>query len=314
MLQRCASDRQHVCLGFKATPRVFRTDLIRQTLQHVDPNRTGARNAVSGHGVIAFRGIHRRGNCHQPGRRAFREFRQITVQRPEQQAQPRRSWLEQKRHENRKLAKANAMLAQRTAHVLIKGLHILGHLIARQNAQRLYHAEGKPPGQPGQRLVLLQRLKRLKQRGDLAIKEMLETARHLFSNLGPGLFIHEDFNPWLERFRAFDQLANRMLAPHETALFGKVDLRVGGIVKPVRAQGELRRQRCKSGLAHCLCLIRAGGFILMEAKSLKATQYLSFNCHFAVFVHLGHKALLLLQSAQQHRCTPVHKPVGQCAV
>ena len=203
------------------------------------------------------------------------------------------------------------MLAQRAARLLIQRLHILGHVAARQDTQPFDHAEGKAPRQTGQRLVALHRQKRLEQRGNLAVDEMLQAALHLLRHIRPGLVIDKGRHLRLHRVRSGHQLAHGLIAPHQPALFGKVDLGIRRVVEPVRAQMELRRQRLQRGRFQRLGLGPGRAFVLDEPEPLEPTDEFTFDGHLTFVIHIGQKGLLLLEPAQQHGRAPIHKSLRQ---
>ena len=139
------------------------------------------------------------------------------------------------------------MLAQRPARILIELLHLGRHGFARDDTEAFDQPEGKATGQTAQRLVPRQREKRLEQRGDLAVDEMLKAAMHLGHDIRAGLLVDEGLDHRAHRFGALHELADRVVAPHETTLLGKVDLGVGGVVEAVCAQVVFWSQRRKRG-------------------------------------------------------------------
>ena len=247
----------------------------------------------------------------QTRRRAFREFGQPLVQRPQDQAQARRRGLQQRGQEDGELAKADAMLAQHAPGFLVQFLDLGGDAVAGQDPKRLDQPEGKATGQTGQRLVLLQGQQRLVQRGDLAVDEMLGPAADLVGDLGTGLLVDEDLDAGMQRIGALDQLADRLAAPHQAALFGIIHLGVGRVVETVRTQMEFGLERVIAGAAQHPGLVRRCGLVGAEAEALQAAGEFALDRHFALVIHFGHQALLLLEPAQKHGCAPVHKSLGQ---
>ena len=69
---------------------------------------------------------------------------------------------------------------------------------------------------------------------------MLQTALNLFSDIRSCLVIDEGLRDGFERVGTGRKLADRMAAPHQTALFRKVDFRVRRVVETVRRQMEMR--------------------------------------------------------------------------
>ena len=206
------------------------------------------------------------------------------------------------------------MLAQERAHVLIELLHLARHFFARQDPERLDKPEGKAAGKARQRLVALHRQKRLEQRRYPAVDEMLQAALHLFGHLRPGLLIHEGHDARLQRLGPLHQLAHGMFAPHQPALIGEIDLRIGGVVETVGAQAEFRLQRVMARLAQGLRRLRACRLVLDEAETLEPPHMLILDAHFAAFAHPGHEALLLFQPAHQNAGAPVNESLRQRAV
>ena len=248
---------------------------------------------------------------HQTRRRAFGEGVQPLGQRPQHQPQPRRRGLQQRGHEDRELAKAHAVAAQGAPRVLIQILDLGGDRVARQDAKRLDQAKGKAARQAGQRLVPLQGQKRLEQGRDLAVDEMLQAALDLVGDLGPGLLVHEDIDAGMQRVGPAHQLADGRAAPHQPALFGIVQFGIGGVVEPVGPQVEFRAQRLVAGAVQHPGLVRRSGLVGAKAETFQTAGEFALDRHFALVVHFGHEALLLLEPAQQHRGPPVHKSLGQ---
>lgn len=76
----------------------------------------------------------------------------------------------------------------------------------------------------------------------------------------------------------------------------------------------MRGQRLQARLTHGFFFLAGRTFILDEAESLKTPDEFAFDRHLAIFVHIGHHGLLLLEPAQEHGCAPVHKSLGQTLV
>ena len=112
-------------------------------------------------------------NRYQARRRRLGKFLQTVGQGPQNQTQPRRCGLQKQRHENRELAKPDAVLAQRATRVLIQLLDLFSHFATRDDPKVLDHAKGKAPRQPAQFLVPAQVQQRLEQRGHLAVNKVL---------------------------------------------------------------------------------------------------------------------------------------------
>ena len=203
------------------------------------------------------------------------------------------------------------MLAQRTAGLLIERLHILGHLAARDDAKAFAQTEGKALGHAAQRLVALHGDHRLEEGRDLAVNEMLQAALDLLRHILACLVINESDGNGLERVRTGGQLAHRLGAPHQAALFGEIDLGIGRVIEAVGAQMEMGRKGLSACLPEGFGLVGASGLVHPEAEPFKTTDELAVNRHFTLVVHVGHKALLLLEPAKENTRPPVHKSLGQ---
>ncbi len=206
------------------------------------------------------------------------------------------------------------MFAQQPARVLVEHLDVLRDPVARDDAHRFDQLEAEAPGKPGQAVVLLHLDKRLEQRGDLAVDEMLQPTGDLFGHFGARLVVDESLHPRFQRVVALHQLADGMFAPHQPALLGVVELGIGSVVEPVRPQVEFGRQRRDGGGPQGLRLLRRCRFVLLEPEAFETADEFALDRHFTLVVHLGHKALLLLQPAQQHGCAPVNKSLRQSRV
>ena len=203
------------------------------------------------------------------------------------------------------------MFAQGGAGVLIQILDLGRYLRPRHDAEIFDHPKGKATRDRRQCVVPGQVQQRFEQCRDLAINKMLQAALHLGGDIRSGLVINECHGLRFQRVIARHQLAHGMFAPHQPALFGKVDFRIGCVIEPVCQQMELRRKGCHTGSAQGLGLVGIGGFVLRKAEPLKTANQLPFDRHFTFVVHFGHEALLLLQPAQQNGCAPVNKSLRQ---
>ena len=150
--------------------------------------------------------------------------------------------------------------------------------------------------------------------GNLAINEVLQTARDLFDHVGASFVIDKGLNLRFQRLWTSDQLTNSVFAPHEAALLGKIDLCIRSVIKTVRAQMEMWGQSRHRRSAQCLFLIPARRLILRETETFQATHEFTFDGHFTFIVYFGQKGLLLFEPAQKHGCAPVHKSLGQTLV
>jgi hypothetical protein len=202
-------------------------------------------------------------------------------------------------------------LRKRATGFLIQLLDLGRHGVARQDAHRFAEAEGKAAGKAGQALVARHREKRFELGGDLAVDEMLQAAADLFHHLGAGLFVNEGLDRRFRGLGALDQLADRMGAPHQAALFGEIKLGVRRVVEAVGPEMKLGLQGLQGGLRQCPRGIGCGGCVLLEAEPLQLSGEFAFDGHFTLVIHFGHESLLLLQPAEQHACPPVDKSLGQ---
>jgi len=140
--------------------------------------------------------------------------------------------------------------------------------------------------------------------------ERAEFIVHRSHALG-NLVINERHDLRFQRIIASNQFANRIRPPHQATLFGEIHFGIGRVVKPVRQQMEMRRKGRNAGGAKRLGLVRACSFVLRKAEPFKTANEFSLNRHFTFVVYVGHKALLLLQPAQQNGCAPINKSLGQ---
>ena len=203
------------------------------------------------------------------------------------------------------------MAAQNRPRVLIQRLHIVGHRVARQNAKPFNQPEGKTPRQTLQGLVPAHRQQRLELRCHLAVNEMLQATADLVGHVEPGFFIDKGLGLRLQRFGPGNQLAHSRGTPHQAALFGEIQLGIRRVIKAVGAQVEFRLQRLVGRLPQRARLVGRGRRILAKAEPFKTADEFAFHRHFALVVHLGHKALLLFQPAHEHTGAPVYKSLGQ---
>ena len=233
---------------------------------------------------------------HQTGRRAFGEFLQPIGQRPQHKPQTGRRGFQQKRLENGVLTEADAMLAQLPTGILIKGFHLFSDALAWQKAQTFDQTEGKAPRKARQRLIPAHGQEGFKMRGDLAVDEMLQTAAHFFGDIGARVFIDEGFDLRTQGIGTGNQLADRGRAPHQASLLGEIKFRIRSIVEAVRPKMEFRFQRLNGCRAQGPRLIRGGTRVLTKPEPFQLAHEFPFDSHFAFVIHLGHKALLLLQS------------------
>ena len=250
--------------------------------------------------MIALGRVLERGHRDQPRRRRLGEFLKALRQRPKHQPQPGWRGFQQQRHEDGELAKAQPVFAQGCARVLIQFLDLLRHIRAGQDAQAFDQTEGKAAREAGQGFVALQGQQRFEQGGDLAVNEMLQAALDLLRHVRAGHVIDKHLDAGFQRFGACDQLANAVLAPHQPTLFGKVDFGIGRVVKPVRPQVELRRERLSG---HRLERLFPGPLrILVRGKPepFEPSDKFAFDAHVTIIIHIGQEGLLLFEPAQQH--------------
>ena len=194
---------------------------------------------------------------------------------------------------------------------MIKGFDIFCDIAARQDAHGLRQAEGKTARKPRDALIFLHRQHRLKQGRNFAINKMLQAPLHFLDNLRASILINKGLSHGACCVTAKGEFANRRLAPHQPTLLGEVKFRVGRIIQTICAQMQLGLEGSHGGLAQSFRLIRGGGTILAEAEPVQTTNELALYGDFPVFIHFGHKALLLFQSPHQNRCAPIDKSLGQ---
>ena len=140
---------------------------------------------------------------------------------------------------------------------------------------------------------------------------MLQAALNLFKHLGTRSFVYKCSNVRFKGIAACCEFANSLLAPHQPALIGKINLSIGRIIKAVHFKMEMRRERLQGCRLDRFCLLPAGVFVLPEPKSFEPTDEFPFDGHLTLVIHFGQKGLLLLEPAQQNRCSPVHKSLRQ---
>ena len=314
LLERQAGDRQHLGRRLEAGAGVERANHVGEPLEHVDADRPLAGEPVAGARIVAGGRARHGRDRDEPGRRRLGEDVEALLERPEHQPEPGRRRLQQERQEHRVLAEADAVLPEGRPAVLVEALHLLGDLAARQHAERLDEAEGDAAGHAAQALVVAERDQRREMLGDAAVEPVAEPALHLLGDGGLGVVVDEGLHLRAERVGAGDELADRVLAPHQPALLGDVDLGVGGVVEPVRQQRQRRRQRGEAGGAQRAGLIGVGGGVEAEAETLETADELVVDRDLAGFGHGGHQALPLLQAPHQNRGAAVDEPLGQLRV
>ena len=136
------------------------------------------------------------GNGHQTRGWGFWEFIHFRVQCPKHQTQARGGRFQQKRHENGELSEPDTMFAQGGTRILIQGFDLIGHVTTLDNSQGFDQAERKTTGKTGQGFVALKIEQRLKQGRNLAVDEMLQTARDLLRNICASFFINKCRDLW----------------------------------------------------------------------------------------------------------------------
>ena len=269
---------------------------------------------VARKGVVAFGHLGHIRDRHQTRRWRFREFLQPVVQGPQNQPKPGGRGLQQRGQKDGKLPKADAMLSQGATGFLIKLLDLGGHGVAGQDAHGFGKPEGKAAGKAGQPLIPRHGEQGFKLGRHLAVDEMLQTAADLVHHLGSGLIVDKGINGWLCSLGPFYQLAHRVGAPHQAALFGKIKLGVWRVVKAVSAQVKLGPEGLNCRLRQRAGSVRRRRCILLEAESFQLAGEFALDGNFAFVVHFGHQSLLLLQPAKQDRCPPVNKSLRQGCV
>ena len=311
LVQRHAGDRQHIRRRFKTDPAVLGAQNVRQPLQHINPDRPGARGVIARQGIMAARHFRQVRDRHQTWRRAFGKVLQPGPQAPQHQTQTGGGGLQQQRQEHRELAEPHAMLAQCSPRVLIQRLHVTRHIVALQYAHRLDQTEGKATGQTGQSLIPAHRGQGFKQGRNLAVDEMLGTPAHLVGHIGASFRIDENLDLRAQSLATLHHLADRRTAPHQPALGGVVHLGVRRVIKPVRPQVEFGFQRRKGHRAQRLRLFRRLGCVLLKPEPVQLAHEFATYRDFALVIHLGHEGLLLLQPPQQYAGAPVNKSLRQ---
>ena len=209
------------------------------------------------------------------------------------------------------LAKANAVLAQSCARVLIQLFDILGDFAARDHPQRFDELKANAPRQPFKRFVILDRQQRLEKRGDFALHPMPKAAAHLFSHLRTGFIVNKNLDLRGKRIRPRHQLANRRIAPHQAALLGEIKFRIRRVIHFIRAQIIHRLQARQRRGAQCFGLLVTGLRVQNKSKSIQLADKLVFNGHIAVFTYLGQEPLLLLQPPHQNTGAAINESLGQ---
>ncbi len=140
---------------------------------------------------------------------------------------------------------------------------------------------------------------------------MLQAALNLLGHLRASLVINENVDLGLERLIALRQLADGVIAPHQAALIGKVDLGIRRVVETIRTQMEMRSQGLKAGCFKRFRFLTRCVFILTEPEPFETTDEFTFDGHISVFIYFGQKGLLLFQPAQQNGCAPINKSLCQ---
>ncbi len=87
---------------------------------------------------------------------------------------------------------------------------------------------------------------------------MLQPPADLLDHVGAGLLVDEGVDAGFQRICARHQLANRVLAPHQPALLGEIELGIGRVVETIGAEMEFGGKRHQRRLAQGLGFIGAG--------------------------------------------------------
>ena len=94
-------------------------------------------------------------------------------------------------------------------------------------------AEGKAARKAGEGLIARHGKKRLELCGDLAVDEMLQATADLFDHLRACFFVHKGLDRRFRSLGTLHQLADRVGAPHQAALFGEIKLGIRRVVEAV---------------------------------------------------------------------------------
>ena len=146
----------------------------------------------------------------------------LQVQRPEQQAEFGGRRLEEGRHVDVEGTEAGAERAQLGAVFLAQALHFLGHLVARQHAQRLDQAEGDAARDAFEAFALFELDQRLERRRDMAVDEFLQPGLNLFAVGAGELVAGDDGGARLQKRRTGLEPADGRMVPDDLAVAGEL--------------------------------------------------------------------------------------------
>ena len=203
-------------------------------------------------------------------------------------------------------AELHAVAAQACALVLRQRLDVVGHVLARHDAEIL----DEPEGEPARQALHILRLGKLHQRFedavDMARQELLQPLGNRIAVRAGELFVGDQRDTWLKRRRSGLEPGHGGAVPDDARL--AVD-REGGIGRGgegLRAAEDLPRHRLRPGGLEPLH-VRAGGRRRDEPEAVEPADELTLDEHAAVVFDCGHQVFLLAQPPHQHAGSAIDK-------
>ena len=222
--------------------------------------------------------------------------------------------LQQGRQEDVVGAEADAVAAQGPAPVLVETAHLVRHLRALQDAERLDHLVADPLGEAGEVGRGLDLHERAEQPHDVGLQPRVEAALDLLAMRAGQAVVRQQTDLRGEQLLAGRELGDGRAGPADRAVVREHEGRIGGRGESLGPRLDLARERLLGGAPQCLCLVPLGAGIGNEQESVKVADMLTLDGDVTVGGDLGFEHRVLSQAPHQDACAPVDEAAREAFV
>ena len=297
-----------------------RADQVGEPLQDVDAHRPLAADPEAGGAVEALgdlaidldRGAAGAGEMRDLVEAALVEA--AVAQGPELGRERAGRRLQQGRQEDVVGAEADAVAAQGPAPVLVETAHLVRHLRALQDAERLDHLVADPLGEAGEVGRGLDLHERAEQPHDVGLQPRVEAALDLLAMRAGQAVVRQQTDLRGEQLLAGRELGDGRAGPADRAVVREHEGRIGGRGESLGPRLDLARERLLGGAPQCLCLVPLGAGIGNKQESVKVADMLTLDGDVTVGGDLGFEHRVLSQAPHQDACAPVDEAAREAFV
>ncbi|GJE41472.1 hypothetical protein AEGHOMDF_0638 [Methylobacterium soli] len=211
-------------------------------------------------------------------------------------------------------AEPDPVAAQRPAALLVEAAHLVRHLGALEDAERLDDLVADALGEPGEVGGGLDLHQRPEEAHHVGLEPGVEAPLDLLAGRAGQALVGDQAQARLEQLVAGYELGHRITRPADDALVAEDERGIGGGGEPVGARLDLPGQRLLGGTAQRLGLVPLRARVGHELETVEVADMLPLDGHVPAGGDLGFQHRILSQAPHQDAGAPVDETAREAFV